>query len=36
MLTKESKRRRTRTDIEEEKQKEILKRQKLAEDMQKL
>jgi len=36
MLKKESKRRRTRAEIEEEKQEEILKRQKLAEDMQEL
>ena len=36
MLKKESKRRRTRAEIEEEKQEETLKRQKLAEDMQEL
>ena len=36
MLKKESKRRRTRAEIEEEKQEEILKRQKLAEDQQEL
>ena len=36
MLKKESKRRRTRAEIEEQKQEETLKRQKLAEDMQEL
>ena len=36
MLKKESKRRRTRAEIEEQKQEETLKRQKLAEYMQEL
>ena len=36
MLKKESKRRRTKAEIEEQKQEEILKRQKLEEDMEEL
>ena len=36
MLKKESKRRRTKAEIEEEKQEEILKRQKLESDMEEL
>ena len=36
MLKKDSKRRRTKAEIEEQKQEEILKRQKLEEDMEEL
>ena len=36
MIKKESKRRRTKAEIEEEKQEEILKRQKLESDMEEL